>query len=147
MARSLSISTKIKEIRKNLYEIENKENLSKSKINEIEKSLIELEESLLKLNNYYDYDDIEYKGIRDVKHLFDEFDEDHYKPIKTKKAFDGNDNEYENKGDKNKNLSPEEYLDIIRPYLSDMINTHKTRINLRVHSRNGLINYEIQFGE
>ena len=25
-----------------------------------------------------------------------------------------------------KNLSPEKYLDIIRPYLSDMINDHKT---------------------
>ena len=35
--------------------------------------------------------------------------------------------EYERKGDKDKNLSPEEYLDIITPYLSDMINDHKTR--------------------
>ena len=26
-----------------------------------------------------------------------------------------------------KNLSPKEYLDMIRPYLSDMINDHKTR--------------------
>ena len=29
--------------------------------------------------------------------------------------------EYENKGDKDKNLLPKEYLDMIRPYLSDMI--------------------------
>ena len=35
--------------------------------------------------------------------------------------------EYESKGDKNKNLPPEEYLDIIRPYLSDMINDHNTQ--------------------
>ena len=28
----------------------------------------------------------------------------------------------------NNNLSPKEYLDIIRPYLSDMINDHKTQI-------------------
>ena len=35
--------------------------------------------------------------------------------------------EYESKRDKDKNLSPEDYLDMIRPYLSDMINDHKTR--------------------
>ena len=34
--------------------------------------------------------------------------------------------EYESRGDKDKNLSPEEYLDMIRPYLRDMINNHKT---------------------
>ena len=28
-----------------------------------------------------------------------------------------------------------------------MINTHKTPMNLRVHSRDGVINYETQFGE
>ena len=33
--------------------------------------------------------------------------------------------EYESKGDKDKNLPPEDYLDIIRPYLRDMINNHK----------------------
>ena len=33
--------------------------------------------------------------------------------------------EYISKGDDNKNLSPEEYLDIIRPYLNDLINDHK----------------------
>ena len=34
--------------------------------------------------------------------------------------------EYESKGDKDKNVSPEDYLDIIRPYLRDMIDNHKT---------------------
>ena len=34
--------------------------------------------------------------------------------------------EYENREDKNKNLSSEDYFDIIRPYLRDMINNHKT---------------------
>ena len=49
--------------------------------------------------------------------------------------------EYEGTGDKNKNLSPKEYLDVIRPYLSDIINDHKTK-KLRVHSCNELIDYE-----
>ena len=58
---------KIKEIRINLYEIENEKNLSKSRIKEIEKNLTELEENLLKTNKYYDYDDIEYRGMIDVR--------------------------------------------------------------------------------
>ena len=32
--------------------------------------------------------------------------------------------EYERRGDKDKNLSPKEYLYIIKPYLSDMINDY-----------------------
>ena len=63
---------KIREIRRNLYEIENKQNLSKSKIKEVEENLYELEKSLSKLKKYYDYDDIEYKGIRDVGNLFNQ---------------------------------------------------------------------------
>ena len=68
--RDRFLKPKIKEIRRNLYEIENKKNLSKSKIKEIEQNLIESEESLFKLNKYYDYDDIKYKEIRDVENLF-----------------------------------------------------------------------------
>ena len=33
---------------------------------------------------------------------------------------------------KNKNLSTKEYLDIIRPYLSDMINDHKTQSEWKI---------------
>ena len=36
---------------------------------------------------------------------------------------------------------------MIITYLRDMINTHKTPMNLRVHSRDRVINYETQFGE
>ena len=87
------LKPKIKEIRKSLYEIENKENLSKSKTKGIEQNLTKLEKSLFKLNKYYDYDDFEYKGIRDVENLFNgvafnhSTDEDYYKPIKTNSAF------------------------------------------------------------
>ena len=110
--RNRFLKPKIKEIRKNLYEIENKKNLSKSKIKEIEQNLIELEEIIFKLNKYYDYDDFEYKGIRDAENLFygvvfnRSTDEDYYKPVKTNRDFNGNYIEYQSKGDKNKNLSP-----------------------------------------
>ena len=36
---------------------------------------------------------------------------------------------------------------MIRPYLSDKLNDHKTPKNLRVHSRNEVIDYEAQYGE
>ena len=59
-------------------------------------------------------DDIEYKGMIDVENLFNQStDENYYKPIKTKSAFNGNDIEYQSKGDKDKNLSLEEYFDMI----------------------------------
>ena len=65
---------KIKEIRENLYEIENKKNFSESKIKGIERNLTELAEKLSKTKKYYDYDDYD--------------DYDYYKPIMTKGAFD-----------------------------------------------------------
>ena len=129
--------SKRSEIRKNLYEIENEENLFASKIKEIRRSLLELEENLFKPKKYYDYDDIEYKGIRNIKDLFDlSIDEDYYKPIITKDAFNGNYIQYESKGDKGKNLAIKKYLDMTKPYLSDIINDHKTQGKWRIHSGN-----------
>ena len=34
--------------------------------------------------------------------------------------------EYKSKGDRYENLSPKEYIDVIRPYLKDLINNNKT---------------------
>ena len=48
-----------------------------------------------------------------------------FKPKKTDEGFGGRRNnyiEYISKEDEYKNLSPEEYLDIIRPYLKGLIN-------------------------
>ena len=74
-------------------------------------------------------------------------DENYYKPIRTKSAFNSNYIEYESKVDKDKNLLPKEYLDMIRLYLSDTINDHKTPKNLRVDSSNEVIDYETQYGK
>ena len=119
---------KIKEVRKNLYNIKNPKNLSKSKIKEIQQNIIKLEESLFKLRKYHNYDDTEYQGIRDVANLFNQSpDADYYKSIWTKSVFNGNYIKYESKGDKNKTLSPKEYLHMIRPYLRDLIIDYKTQ--------------------
>ena len=98
--------SKINEIRKNLYEAENEKNLLASKIKGIQRNLSELEENLSKTKKYYDNEDIEYNGIRDVKDLFDlSIDEDYYKPILTKGAFNNNYIQYESKEDKGKKIS------------------------------------------
>ena len=113
-----------------------KKNLFESKIKEIKRNLTELEQYLFKPKNYYDYDDIEYKGIRDVKDLFDlSIDEDYCKPRITNGAFN-NYIQYESKGDKDKVLKLSEYLDMIKPYLSDIINGHKTLDIVRFYSHN-----------
>ena len=64
------------------------------------------------------------KTIRDLRALY-ESDEDYYKPKKLKSVFDDEYIEYERNGDKDKTLSTEEYLNVIRPYLSDIIDNHK----------------------
>ena len=122
--------SKINKFRRSLYDIKIRKNLSTPEMKETKKNLLEIEKSLCNLQKYYDHDDNQYQEIGDIGNLvseFDEVDEDYYKPKKTKSAFNGNYIEYESKGDKDKNLSPEEYFDIIRPYLRDMINDYKTR--------------------
>ena len=85
------------------------------------------------LDNYddnYDFsDDDEYRKIGSMKTLFKAFDTDYYKPIRTDDDFAGRRNnyiEYKSKGDRYENLSPEEYLKMIKPYLRHQINEHKT---------------------
>ena len=80
--------SKTKEIRKNLYETENENNLFAPKIKEIERYLLALEENYFKPKKYYDYDNTEYKGIRNVQDLFDlSIDKDYYKPVILHDAF------------------------------------------------------------
>ena len=85
------------------------------------------------------------RGIKDVKDLFDlSVDEDYYKPIITKSAFNNNYIQYESRGNKDKSLTVNEYLDIVRPYLRDIINDHKTEGEWRIHSGNTIIERRTQ---
>ena len=90
------------------------------------KYLSKLEERIYKLNRYYNYDDVKYRGTRDIKDLFDlSISEDYYKPIIVISDFNNNYIQYEIKGDKI--LTIEEYLSMIESYLVDMINDHKNK--------------------
>ena len=55
---------------------------------------------------------------------------DYHTPIKTNSYFNSNYIKYVSNRDKDKNLSPKEYLDMIKPYSSDIINDHKKMENL-----------------
>ena len=72
----------------------------------------------------------EYRRIGNIRRLFKN---DYYKLIKTDDGFASRTNnyiEYTSRGDRYKNLSPKEYLDMIRPYLRDLINNHKPKTEL-----------------
>ena len=53
--------------------------------------------------------------------------DDYYKPVRTNNAISGNYIEYESVGVKDKKLTIKEYRDMIRSYLSDITNYHKTQ--------------------
>ena len=96
---------KPKIIRKKFFKIIKNENPSKLEREEIGKYLTELEKEVNKHKKYYDRDDPDYEGIRDVENLFGEVNQDYYKPVKTKSAFNGNYKEYERRRDKDRKLS------------------------------------------
>ena len=144
----------IDKYRKSFYDIKNCRYLSASEIEEARENLNELEKSLKfkkfqgnvdsvdydNLGNYddnYDFaNDYVYRKIASVRRLFKMFDRDYYRPIRTDDGFGGRRYnyidyiEYKSRGDRYENLSPEEYLDMIRPYLRDLINNHKSQEEL-----------------
>ena len=82
----------------------------------------------VKKSKYYDDDD-KYKGIKDLEHLFEgikEDEDDYYKPILLNSSFNDGYKEYESRGDKDKTLSVEQYLNKIIPYLRELINNCKS---------------------
>ena len=120
-----------KEIKKELDEIEKKENLSDKEKEENYDYLVNLRNTL---NNkekyqYHDRDDLDYYGIQNIENLFGDVDggndDDYYKPILVTTSFKNNYKYYESRGDKDKKLSVKQYLYKIMPYLSDLINDHK----------------------
>ena len=83
--------------------------------------------------------------IRDVKDLFYlSIDENYYKPIITNGAFNNNYIQHESKGNKDKILTTSEYLDMIRPYLIDIINDHKTQGEWKIRSGNAITVHKTQ---
>ena len=103
-----------------LRKIKNCENMSEDELlNAVKDSKPFKDSKEIKKENQDD-DEI----IRDSRFL-DEPEENYYEPRKTKGAFGGNYVEYESNGDIGEVSPIEDYLNKIRPYLSDMIDKHK----------------------
>ena len=98
-----------KETKKELYEIEKNENLSDNEKEEIYDHLVKLVKNLDKKEKYqyYNCDDLDYYGIKDMENLLGNDgndDDDDYKPILVKSSFKDNYKYYESKEDKDKEL-------------------------------------------
>ena len=106
-----------KDIKRNLYNIEKQRKISLKKTS---KYLDKLDERITRLDKYHDYDDFEYKGIKDIENLFKiSIDKNYYKPKLNKSGYNKNYAQYESKGDQI--LSLKEYLNLIEKYLRKLL--------------------------
>ena len=104
-----------------------KQNLSDKEKEKI--YLVELTSALNKKEKYqyHDRDDLDYYGIKYIKNLCGiDVDDDYYKLKLIRSSFKNNYKYYESRGDKDKNLSVNQYLYMIMLYLRELINDHKT---------------------
>ena len=109
----------LKTIKKYLYNIENKKRLLELEITN--EYFDELDKIFLEFDEYYndnDNDD-DFIGIENVQDLFKILI---YKPTIVKSGYNNNYIEYKSEGDKL--LTIEEYLNLIEPYLRELINDH-----------------------
>ena len=140
------------------YDIKNYRHLSEIEIKEMRKKFNKLEKSLNfkkpQNNNdniHYedldkdedpdgeDADDDKYRKTGSVRRLFKKSNRDYYKPTIIDRGFAGEVNNYikhRSEGDEDEKLSPEEYLNMIRPDLRDSINRHKPIEELNNNNNN-----------
>ena len=71
------------------------------------------------------FDSSSYYGLKDLEYTFGDLD-DYYKPILAKESFDGNYQMYTCRGDKERNMYINKYLEKIKSYLNALIDDKKT---------------------
>ena len=92
-------------IRRGLYEVEKVKNLSGSSIKSISEKLNRSEDGLLKKNRYNNHY-VNHKGIKDIRHLFEEDkNEDYYEPKLINTAFKNNYFHYESGSDRKNGIT------------------------------------------
>ena len=107
-------------LKKKLYDLEKQTKLSKEQKKYLNNLIIDLEKKLKYKHN--DFHDQNYIGIRDIAKLYNNFDNEYYKPMLTSSAFNNNHTEYEIRGDKNKNFTLNQYIIKIKPHIINLIN-------------------------
>ena len=111
----------------NFYEYIN----AKSTTNQKERNIAEdnIIKDIKNLFRLQIYKGIKGKIIRNIRTVFESDEENSYKSVSIGNAFSSFYNEYESNGGKDKTQSIEEYLDEIRPCLSNTIK------NLKAHGK------------
>ena len=98
------------------------------------------------------YDSTDYYGLKDLEYTFGDLD-DYYKPILAKESFNRNYQMFTCRGDKNRDMDIDMYLDKVRPYLITLINEKKISdqkiqldiaINLRHITKNDRITFYVK---
>ena len=141
---NILIKSDRKKIKKELYEVEKKQNLSDNEKEEIYDHLVELANTLDKKeeHKHSDHDDLDYFGIRELENLFtndDYNDDNYYKPVLIRSSFKNNYEYYEIRGDKDKKLSIKQYLYVVMPGLADLINKKKNdRVECKIELNIGV---------
>ena len=113
----------LKIIKKHLYNIESKKELLESEI--IKEYFDELDKKILEFDEYYNDDDDDNDDFIGTENVQDLFKISIYKPTIVKSGYNNNYIEYRSEGDKL--LTIEEYLNLIEPYLRELINDHKNK--------------------
>ena len=111
--------SELKNIKENLYNIEKQRKVSLKKTS---KYLDELDKRILSLDKYNDDDDYDIENLCKIS-----INKDYYEPKLNKDGYNNNYIEYKSEGDKLSTI--EEYLDLIKPYLKELINDHKKKVN------------------
>ena len=130
------------QLRKELRNIKDKLSryLSIEEKDKIKKELSKLIENLRNRNKYKHLDTY-YDGLNHIENLFGITD-DYYKPILSQQSFDDKYQRYTCRGDKNKKLSFNEYMDIVKPYIITLLNdtnkkeTRKIQLDIRITTEN-----------
>ena len=131
LSRLGNIVSDRKKIKKELYEIEIKQNLSDNEKEKIYDHLVKLVNKFDKKEEYKrnNRDGYYYFGIKELKILLGDIDDYYYKPVLVRSSFKKNYEYYESRGDKEKKRSVKEYLYVTMSYLSDLINNKKNTGN------------------
>ena len=74
--------------------------------------------------------------------MYDDIDDDYYKQTKNYKTFNGSYVKYQSDGDKDKRLSIKEYLNKIKPILSNIINYHKDEWKIQLSMKINFVSLE-----
>ena len=117
---------KAKTIRKKLYDVQNMQKIDRKTKNKLLKELesIFIDLKFIEKHMVSDFRDDNYANIADIVYMFGDINDD-YKSILVNTVFDGGYQRYHIRGDKNRDMTIEQYYNATSPHLKVLIDNHK----------------------